>query len=177
MARRAGKTIFNPKTIFGKYAFHFGGGSEIQFNIGIDGLNEKYLRYGIAFSFQTSRAFPDINELRPQVRLFNDFLALYPNRYARMKMWHWDSHGRSMDYVPSPIPSERIANKVFVFLGLMTPLSNHIDVHEILRTFDDLLPLYCYVISNGSKYPINVAPNTQFEFKPGCSIKKLNTTA
>ena len=174
--RRPGSALFSDQTIFETFAFHHGGRSEIQFNIGFDGSDGKALRHGIAFSFETSQTLPDINDLRPQVRLFNEFLTLYPNRYARMRMWHWDSDGRSAEYMPSPIPSERIANKVFVFLGVMNSI-DRVDTDEILRDFDDLLPLYRYVISNGSKHPVDVITEASFSFKSGCTIKKLKATA
>jgi hypothetical protein len=175
-ARRPGSALFSHQTIFDTYAFHHGGRSELQFNIGFDGSDGKFLRHGIAFSFEPSQTLPDIDDLRPQVRLFNEFLTLYPNRYARMRMWHWDSSGRSADYMPSPIPSERIANRVFVFLGLMNEIED-VDIDEILRDFDDLLPLYSYVVSNGSKAPVDVVRYSSFAFKPGCTIKKLEATA
>jgi hypothetical protein len=174
--RRPGRRLFSVKTIFDKYAFHHGGRSEIQFNIGFDGSDGQVLRHGIAFSFETNRTLPDIDVLRPQVRLFNEFLTLYPDRYARMRMWHWDAHGRSSNYMPSSIPSERVAKNVFVFLGLMNSI-DRVDTDEILRDFDDLLPLYVYVISNGSQPPVEVVTRTSFRFTPGCTIKKLKTTA
>ena len=109
------------KTIFPKYAFHHGGRSELQFNIGFDRSDGEALRHGIAFSFETNQTLPDIDALRPQVRLFNEFLDLYPHKYSRMRMWHWDAQGRSDDYMPSAIPKQRIVNHVFVFLGLRYP--------------------------------------------------------
>ncbi len=175
-ARRPGSAVFSDQTIFDTYAFHHGGRSELQFNIGFDGTDGKALRHGIAFSLDTSQTLPDIDDLRPQVRLFNEYLTLYPNRYTRMRMWHWVAGVRSADYMPSPIPTERVANRVFVFLGLMNPI-NRIDTDQILRDFDDLLPLYSYVISNGSKPPLDVVTEASFKFKPGCTIKKLKATA
>jgi hypothetical protein len=174
--RRPGSALFSEQTIFEDYAFHHGGRSELQFNIGYDGSDGKSLRYGIAFSFETSQTLPDIDDLRPQVRLFNEYLSLYPNRYSRMRMWHWDKEIRSADYMPSPISAERIANKVFVFLGQICPI-NEVDTDQILRDFDDLLPLYSYVISNGSKAPLDIITEASFVFRPGCTIKKLKTTA
>lgn len=176
LTRRPGSALFSDQTIFETYAFHHGGRSELQFNIGFDGSDGKALRHGIAFSFEPNQTLPDIDVLRPQVRLFNEFLTLYPNRYARMRMWHWDANGRSADYMPSPIPTERIANRVFVFLGLMNPIGQ-VDTDQILRDFDDLLPLYSYVVSNGSKPPVDLVTEGPFKFKPGCTVKKLKATA
>ena len=171
--RRPRRVIFSNQTIFDTYAFHHGGRAELQFNIGYD---RDALRHGIAFSFETSKTLPDIDDLRSQVRLFNEYLTLYPNRYSRMRMWHWDADVRSADYMPSPIPTERIANKVFVFLGFLNSI-DQVDINLILQDFDDLLPLYSYVISNGLKPPIDVVTPASFNFKPGCTIKKLEATA
>lgn len=152
-ARRAGNSIFSNQTIFEHYAFHHGGRSELQFNIGFDVSGGHDLRHGIAFSFETNQTLPDIAVLRPKVRLFNEYLELYPTRYSHMRMWHWDSKGRSVDYMPSPIPTERIADGVFVFLGVLNPIEK-ISCNQILQDFDELLPLYKYVESEGASQPI-----------------------
>ncbi len=174
--RRPGSSIFSDQTIFDGYAFHYGGRSELQFNIGFDGSEGAALRHGIAFSFETGPSLHDIDVLRPKVRLFNEFLDLYPNKYSRMKMWHWDANGRSTDYAPSAIPGDRIKNGVFIFLGLLDPLAK-VDTDQILRDFDDLLPLYKYVESNGAAEPVPDVEMSAFEFKHGCTVKKLKATA
>lgn len=173
--RLPGKAIFSVQTIKNNWAFHHGGRAELQFNIGIDGSDEK-IRHGIAFSFETSQTLPDIEVLRPKVRLFNEFLKLYPTKYARMRMWRWDSDGRSENYMPSAIPSEQIANGVFVFLGHLVPIEK-VDPDQILLDFDDLLPLYKYVESNGTAQPVEELKSNPFEFVHGCTVKKLKTTA
>ena len=147
LSKRPGNSIFSSKTTFQDFAFHHGGRTELQFNIGFDGSNGKSLRHGIAFSFETNQTLPDIDVLRPKVRLFNEFLDLYPTKYSRMRMWHWDVNGRSDEYSPSAIPPERITNGVFVFLGLLNPIKN-VDCDQILSDFDDLFPLYKYVESD-----------------------------
>lgn len=174
-ARRPGNTIFSDQTINDHWAFHHGGRAELQFNIGLDGTSDK-IRHGIAFSFETSQTLPDIEVLRPKVRLFNEFLKLYPNKFARMRMWHWDSNGRSKNYMPSAIPSERIENGVFVFLGYLVP-TKKVDPDVILQDFDELLPLYKYVESNGTTQPVEELKSDHFEFVHGCTVKKLKTTA
>lgn len=176
LARRPGSAIFSGKTITATWACHYGGRAELQFNIGFDGTGGDRIRHGIAFSFEPSQTLPDIEVLRPNVSLFNEFLQLYPNKYARMGMWHWDAEGRSVEYRPSPIPSERVANGVFVFLGLLNPIKD-VDPDEILRDFDDLLPLYKYVESNGTAQPVVILKPTAFQFAHGCTVKKLRTTA
>ncbi|HMH32774.1 MAG TPA: hypothetical protein VK543_07075 [Puia sp.] len=51
--------IFSKATIFGKdddYAFHDGGRSELQFNIGVENTGEKEIfRYGLAFPLSRER--------------------------------------------------------------------------------------------------------------------------
>lgn len=173
--RRPGNEIFSAQTIKNDWAFHHGGRAELQFNIGIDGSVDK-IRHGIAFSFETSQTLPDIELLRPKVRLFNEFLKLYPTRYAQMRMWHWDFEKRSENYMPSAIPSERIANGVFVFLGHLNPIEE-VDPDQILLDFDDLLPLYKYVESNGTSQPVEELKSKPFKFVHGCTVKKLKTTA
>ena len=39
LQRRPGRDIFTPQTTFDKWAFHHGGRSELQFNIGTDGTD------------------------------------------------------------------------------------------------------------------------------------------
>jgi len=174
--KRPGSSIFSDQTIKENWAFHHGGRAELQFNIGHDGSEREEIRHGIAFSFETSQTLPDIEVLRPKVRLFNEFLELYPEKYARMRMWYWDKEGRSDDQMPSSIPSERIQNGVFAFLGLIQPTKS-VNEHNILSDFDDLLPLYTYVESGGTTQPVEVLKPTPFKFVHGCNVKKLKTTA
>ena len=174
--RRPGPHIFSGQTIHDDWAFHHGGRPELQFNIGKDGSDGTMLRHGIAFSFQTSRTLPTIDPLKPKVRLFNDFIRLYPDTYADMRMWHFQQETRSDEYMPSAIPSERVREGVFVFLGKLFPLEQ-LDYDRILSDFDRLLPLYRYVESNGLLHPTAVFDSHPFAFRPGCTIKSSQTTA
>jgi len=91
-SRRPGKHIFSGKTTCDDWAFHHGGRRELQFNIGNDGSGGSMLRHGVAFSFEGSQNLPAIELielLKPKVRLFNDFLRLYADEYADMRMWHF----------------------------------------------------------------------------------------
>ena len=109
--------------------------------------------------------------LEPKAILFNEFLQLEPDRYADMHMWHWDRDVRSADYTPGPIPPERVKVGVFVFLGKLWPI-DRLDYELILDDFDRLLPLYCYVESNGQSKPISTPTGATFSFQPGCSVKE-----
>lgn len=176
LARRPGKSIFSPKTISDNWAFHHGGRSELQFNIGWeDTAGLKELRHGVAFSFETSKTLPMIDILVPKVRLFNDFLRLYPELYSDMRMWHYKEN-RSSDYMPGPISSELVTEGCFVFLGKRQPADN-IDYDMILDDFDKLLPLYRYTENNNVSQPVTIPLDAPFTFKSGCTVKASSTVA
>jgi hypothetical protein len=60
--RQATFNIFSAQTVFetdwGGYAFHHGGRTELQFNLGFY-KDEKKFRYGVAFSFERNLTLPD----------------------------------------------------------------------------------------------------------------------
>ena len=170
LARQPGHDIFSPQTTHDKWAFHHGGRSELQFNIGLENIaGTPELRYGVAFSFETSRTLPSIDILVPKVRLFNEFMRLYSELYEDMRMWHFHKTQRSSDYIVGPIPPELVTKGVFIFLGKRQPME-HIEYESILNDFDRLLPLYKYVESAGASQPIPMPSETPFSFSPGCSI-------
>lgn len=176
--RVPGKDIFRvgAKTVVADWACHYGGRTELQFNIGKDGSGGAMLRHGVAFSFETTQALPTIDVLKPKVRLFNEFLQLYPDKYATMRMWHFQGHIRSDEYSPSPIPPERVKEGVFLFLGKRLPIER-LNYELILNDFDELLPLYRYVESAGKLQPISMPTEAAFSFLPGCSVKAQATIA
>jgi hypothetical protein len=180
LERRPGKDIFRlqgrSKTVFPDWGFHYGGRTELQFNIGKDGSGGTMLRHGVAFSFETSQTLPSIVVLESKVRLFNEFLQLYPEKYATMRMWHFEDGARIGEYMPGPIPPERVKEGVFVFLGKRLQI-DQLNYELILNDFDDLLPLYQYVESCGELQPISMPTQEAFSFRPGCSVKAQATVA
>ncbi len=61
LARQPGQDIFTSQTTHDEWAFHHGGRSELQFNIGMEQISgTPELRHGVAFSFETSRTLPMI---------------------------------------------------------------------------------------------------------------------
>jgi hypothetical protein len=168
--------IFTSLTTSEEWAFHHGGRQELQFNIGIErlgGANE--LRYGVAFSLETSQTLPRIDVLIPKVKLFNDFMQLYPEQYADMRMWHYYGQ-RSTDYMPTSIPPELITAGVFIFLGKRQPLER-LDYEALLNCLDRLLPLYKYTESGGALQPISTVTVAPFEFRPGFTPRTPSATA
>src|SRR5947207_13697936 len=88
--RRPGDKIFSTHTTFDDWAFHHGGRTELQFNIGVDGDNNDDLRHGAAFSFELSQTLKSIDVLVPKVKFFNDFMELNVGELRDMRMWHYD---------------------------------------------------------------------------------------
>jgi len=111
----------------------------------------------------------------PKVKFFNDFMKLNAVEFSDMRMWHYDSHGRSVDRPPGPIPSALVTEGVFVFLGNRQP-AKKIDYERILNDLDRLLPLYRYVETRGASAPVPL-PQTGFNFKAGRSKKVTTATA
>jgi hypothetical protein len=167
--------IFTSLTTFDTWAFHHGGRKELQFNLGIEHLNNKEeLRFGVAFSFRASQSLPKIDVLFPKVNLFNDYMKLYPEQFADMRMWHYTKSERSSDYMPTPILPELVKKDVFIFLGKRQLLSKT-DYGLLLNTFDRLLPLYQYVESNGSLPPVQDIAMPQFQFRSGYTVAKASS--
>jgi hypothetical protein len=174
--RRPGEKIFSAQTINKDWAFHHGGRTELQFNIGREESEAgEILRHGVAFSFEPSQTLPTIDVLVPKAVLFNDYLRSNPKDFGDMRMWHWYK-SRSPDRPPGSIPEALVAKGVFVFLGNWQP-ADSIDYERILSDFDRLLPLYRYVESGGAHEPIPLPPKTGFTFKAGSSPKLGTATA
>lgn len=133
LSRKPGHNIFSAQTSNDDWAFHRGGRSELQFNIG-EMSDVRGFRFSVAFSFERSRTLPSpASVLAPKVKLFNDFMELKAEHFADMRMWHFEkgAQGPSHDYMPGPIPWERVKEGVFVFLGKRQRL-DRIDYEAIL---------------------------------------------
>jgi hypothetical protein len=173
--RLPSRAIFTGQTIHDGWAFHHGGRSELQFNIGrehTDGADE--LRHGVAFSFELSQTLPSIDVLVPKARRFGEYLQMYPDHFADMRMWHHSDGERSGDYAPAAILPELVRTGVFVFLGKRQPASS-IDYAAILSDFDRLLPLYEYVESGREQ---DTLPTREgFSFRPGTTARAASASA
>ena len=87
--RRPGDKIFSAQTTSENWAFHHGGRTELQFNIGReDGDDHDDLRHGVAFSFELSETLDPIDILVPKVKFFNDFMNLNADEFSDMRMWY-----------------------------------------------------------------------------------------
>ena len=159
--------IFDNTTISdgGQYAFHYGGRTELQFNIGVDGHDADKVRYGVAFSLRASRSLPDISLLYPKIRRFNDFIQTNFETVGDLQMWIQKGEGDFSITTPHTVSPTDIAENVFIFLGCISDKSS-ISAHKILTLFDRLIPLYKYT-ENPFESVHTQTPNEQFIFRPG----------
>jgi hypothetical protein len=175
-SKRPSSNIFTSQTIHPHWAFHYGGRTELQFNIGLEEVTgEPELRHGVAFSFEPSQSLPSIDVLVPKVRLFNDYLRVYPEVYPDMRMWHYRARVRSSDYPAAPIMTELVVPGPFVFLGKRQRIAD-VDYDVILADFDRLLSLYEYVESGGRESPDAAPSRAAFSFRAGCSTDRPAAT-
>lgn len=141
LTRKANSQIFNYDTISDEgWAFHYGGRKELQFNIGFE---EEGLRYGVAFSLETSQTLPDINFLRPKINKLNSIIQENPELFLDYKMWYWRGIRSEITDVKK-ISSSIIKNGTFIFIGKLMNIKQ-LDYNEILQTFDNLLDVYIAV--------------------------------
>jgi hypothetical protein len=138
LKKRAGNTIFSENTIFGDYAFHYGGRSEIQYNIGIE--NEG-LRYGLAFSLETSQSLPNPSDLYPKILKLNCLIRERPEFFKSFRMWYYKGKERSDIYEVVEIGTELLSTNIFIFFGDISE-EDKISIDGILETFDKLLWVY-----------------------------------
>ncbi len=168
--------LFDSRTTFEDYAFHYGGRKELQFNVGLETIDAThYLRHGVAFSLERSQTLPDINVLVPKVQRFNEFLSIHTDEYPDLRMWHYHGDNRSPDYTPAPVPPELITPRVFICLGRLQKTDN-IDFELILNDFDRLLPLYEFV-EGTAIFPVLTDTRGGFDFRPGCPCRLPQTIA
>jgi hypothetical protein len=170
LSRLPSTNLFDLRTVFEEWGWHYGGRKELQFNIGIE---ENSIRYGVAFSLECSQSLPSIDILIPKISLFNEYLSEYFESFSDLRMWHYKG-GRSSDYMPSAIPPELVKEGVFIFFGGKQD-KHDLDYDLILKTLDRLLPLYLYTERFKEK-PNDKSLKAAFQFKPGCSIKLSSTS-
>lgn len=179
LSRRPTRTIFTPQTIIGRYAFHAGGRTELQFNVGYETVPQKgrFLRHAVSFNFQRSQALPDPNVLFPKVKRFNNFLRENKAMFSDLSMWCWHKErGRSKNFSPHPIKLYRGMSSIY--LGRLQQ-TGKIDYDLILSDFDRLLPLYESVEGGGRLQERIKAKREkeEFQFRARELRKAVKTTA
>lgn len=152
---RASRTIFKSKSTFEDYAFHWGGRTELQFNVGFEYLDdgEQYLRHGVAISLQRNATFHDIDDaMLDRIERFNAYVRRHEVELDAFRMYHADDHDEtgnwSGDYPVREIAPEIAKVGMFIFLGRRQRPAG-VSVELILRDFDQLLPFYEFVEGGG----------------------------
>jgi hypothetical protein len=131
------------KVIKDDYAYHYGGRSELQFNIGFEPGN--YFRYGVAFSLEPDRNHPrPLDELAPKMEAFNALMHRFPELQG-LKMWSWADQVRSGDCDVGKIPDRLFKHGVFIFVGERVPAAAGVTPQMLDRAaevLESLFPLY-----------------------------------
>ncbi len=132
------------------YAYHWGGRDECQFNIRFLGKSDyNYVEYGLAFSLESQRGISVVNELRPRIQRFNDFISSSNGDFTnyRIAVTRPTQDVRIKYGLPS-IPNTWVDDGNFIqFFNMYKERADIQGVHIILREFDRLLPLYEYTMS------------------------------
>jgi len=139
--------MVNSKSVTKYWAYHWGGRKELQFNIGVE---DSYLRHGVAFSFKDTREYKYdhlLTVLHPRVQRFNAFMRKHSRMYSDMQLSIWDPQKSDsvFDGKPQPIPLKLLRQGSFVFLGKVEQRLTNIDYESVLRDLDRLFHLYKYV--------------------------------
>lgn len=123
------------------YVFHIGGRRELQFNIGINKQNET-VRFGVAYSIFRDISLQNIDDLRPSINLFNDYIINNPSLLKGKIM----GYSGAKDSRPKVISDELIINGTFIFFGIRQTFNN-INYDEAVNCLNSLLPLYLHTIA------------------------------
>ena len=171
-------TIFRPRTIRENYAFHFGGRTELQFNIGFeDGdNNHMVLRHGVAISLKRGASIHQIDDaILTRISRLNEYIESHADDFTDFFMYNswYDRDDWSGYHTLRPVPPEIAELNAFIFIGRQQSASK-VNTALILRDFDRLLPMYTFV--EGSGDPLDEAEETPAEFQPGLTRKQSSTT-
>lgn len=170
LSRVGSHKIFTSQTIHKEWAFHSGGRKEFQFNIGFEGEQNELLRYGLAFSLETSQTLPDPLILKPKVLKLNEYIRKNQSELDDIRFWYYFEGERSSTLPVTPISEELIRIRTFLFWGKFSPRETT-KPKEVLFLFDRLLDIYEYVEGKGQLKKRSTGLSKGFQFKPGCSSK------
>lgn len=149
--RRVARHVFVPRagTFNPTWAYHYGGRTELQFNIGLELRGDAWwFRYGIAFSLEPSRSLPDPGILLPHILRYNDYMRENGARLAGMRLWYYGNHGNdpSQDIQDKIITEDILTHGHFFFIGQRSH-AEAINTDQVITVFDQLLDVYVAVES------------------------------
>lgn len=159
LSRPKSYNLFPDEPINKNWTFHIGGRTELQFNIG----NEfEGLRFGFAFSLETSRSLPEPAVLYPKIRKLNYIILSKPYLFYDYKMWIWKNGERTDIFDVRIISEQDISVGNFIFIGKIQKVY---DLSEIMKTFDAMFPIYKEVEGeNSSESGESVNKKNRFVF-------------
>lgn len=173
--------IFTAQTIDkkkGEWAFNWGGRTELQFNIGFEGDDLDWFRFGVAFSLERSQALPNPLILKPRILKLNHYLERNHSRMEDLRFWYYIKGLRKPSFPSSlpvkPISEELICEGNFLFWGKIVPRAT-INIEEVLFLFDRLLNVYKYVEDRIDLEPLSIDLHDGFQFKAGCPTRVEET--
>lgn len=150
------------------------GRKEIQFNIGFEGDENEYMRYGLAFSLEPSHTLPNPLVLKPKILKLNDYIRRNESELDDLRFWFYFNHDRSPTLPVRPISEDLIRVHTFLFWGKMSPIEKT-KPGEILFLFDRLLNVYEYVEGDVPLRKQRTDLLKGLLFKAGCT-EKLDTS-
>ena len=177
--KRRSKTIFGPNTISEDYAFHYGGRTELQFNVGFElrANDERDLRHGVAISLRRGRTMHQIDDaILNRIARLNEYIESHADELSDFLMYNswYDSDKWSRYHTLQPVPPEIVELDAFIFIGRRQSRTQ-VSTTLILRDFDRLLPMYSFVEGKGD--PLVTSLVTPREFQPGVTRKQSSATA
>ena len=149
----AGSDIFRITSVMRRegYAFHWGGRKELQFNIRfIEKYDGNYIEFGLAFSLEYMWSINIVNELRPRIERFNEFINRCNGDFSGYYISVTKPDGSCEARPPHDlyIPDEWIKEGNFIkFFNMRKVPADLTGVHAVLQAFDDLLSLYIHTMS------------------------------
>lgn len=167
LSKKPTSDIFNYQTISENYAFHVGGRTELQFNIGFE---DEGLRYGFAFSLEESQSLPNLDVLYPKILKLNSAIIDNPLFFKKYKMWDWNKNRSPISDVKT-ISQNLVKSGTFIFIGKIMS-KDEIDIEEILKTFDDLLEIYLEVESDYNNKSTVIQQNVKADYFVFNNIKR-----
>lgn len=174
LSRPKTREIFTSQTTHDDWAFHSGGRKEIQFNIGFEGDDNDWLRYGLAFSLEPSQTLPDPMVLKPKVLKLNEYIRVNQSELEDIRFWYYFESNRSDTMPVTPISEDLIRTHTFLFWGKMAE-RDAVRPEEVLFLFDRFLPIYEFVEGKAALTRQPAGLHKGFQFSPGCSDKPDTT--
>ena len=146
--------IFDDRSFFENYTYHWGGRNELQFNLKIRKYNGvPKVRYGVGFRLQPSQNRSIENPIQRRVKLFNQYLGAHREELGGLGLGMWYSRKVEGEKVPSrifrphKISGRLLGRQITVVLGRREEPSQ-LTYDDILILYDEFLPLYKYIESN-----------------------------